>query len=123
MVTKSVTSEEPILFSRNSTYLPVSGVARGESFRAFCLFPSLATCCAILPGGVGISVLGGEFGGRWEPLGVTAGAQRESRVLVSDLGRHNAELRELAGRLATNGKATAASLRGSRRMRLVRSGC
>jgi site-specific DNA recombinase len=32
--------------------------------------------------------------------------ERESRVLVRDLGRHNAELRELAGRLATNGKAT-----------------
>lgn len=71
----AVTFGEPILFLRNSTYLPVSGVARGESFRAFRLFPSLATDCAISPGGVGISVLGGEFGGRWEQSGFTTGPQ------------------------------------------------
>ena len=42
---------EPILFQRSSTYLPVNGAARGESSRAFRLFPSLAMDGAVLAGG------------------------------------------------------------------------
>jgi hypothetical protein len=76
---------EPILFLRNSTYLPISGVARGESFRAFRLLPSLATDCAISTGGVGISVLGGKFGGRWEQSGFTIGPRSVVEKLSESL--------------------------------------
>jgi hypothetical protein len=78
-------TEEPIFFQRNSTYLPVNDVARGKSSRAFRLSPSLATDCAISPGGVGISVLGGEFGGRWEQSRFTTGPRTVIEKLSESL--------------------------------------